>query len=338
MDLFVRSAFISLGAYLYLGVDKEMMGQFKFKQLTQWMIVIVIFLFLGKMVWENWNQVKNASFTFEGFPLLLSTLLFAFSYFIQIWAWYLITLKLKIALSPSETLKTWFYSQLGKYLPGKIWLLLGRFYYYESRGKSKESISVSLYFETVTVMIAGGIIFLAALVSFQETRAFYSGKQLWWLVPVFILAFASVHPQVLQKTINWVLIHFRREPISLSISYLDILWILFVCIVSWVIGGIGFYLFVDSIYPVSPQYILFLTGALAISSTLGLIAIFAPSGLGVREGALVYLLSFIMTTPVAVVISVLTRIWMTLIEIGLIGMVYLIDRYQKSSGRGSQNV
>ena len=96
------------------------------------------------------------------------------------------------------------------------------------------------------------------------------------------------------------------------------------------VGGIGFYLFVDSVYPVAPQYILFLTGALAISSTLGLIALFAPSGLGVREGALVYLLSFMMATPVAVIISILTRIWMTLIEIGLIGVIYLLGQLQKA--------
>jgi uncharacterized membrane protein YbhN (UPF0104 family) len=119
----------------------------------------------------------------------------------------------------------------------------------------------------------------------------------------------------------------------LSISYSDILWILSVCIVCWVVEGIGFYFFVDSVYPAAPQYILFLTGALAISSILGLVAIFAPSGLGVREGALVYLLSFMMVTPVAVVISILTRIWMTLIEIGLIGVVYLLRQLPKGKKR-----
>jgi uncharacterized membrane protein YbhN (UPF0104 family) len=62
-------------------------------------------------------------------------------------------------------------------------------------------------------------------------------------------------------------------------------------------------------------------------STLGLITIFAPGGLGVREGALVYLLSLVMAAPVAVVISILTRIWMTLIEIGLVGMVYLTSQF-----------
>jgi uncharacterized membrane protein YbhN (UPF0104 family) len=321
-----------------MGIDEKVMGRFNYKQIVRWIIVVAIFVFFGKMVWNNWNQVKDASFTFEVFPLILSTLIFAFSYFIQIWAWYLITLKLKIALSPSDTLKSWFYSQLGKYLPGKVWLLLSRFYFYESRGKSKKSISVALYFEMVTIMVAAGLVFLAALIFFREIWLFYSWKQSGWLILLFLLGFVSLHPRVLQKILNWTLVQFKREPVSLSISYSDILWILFVCIVSWVIGGVGFYLFVDSVYPVAPQYILFLTGALAISSTLGLVAIFAPSGLGVREGALVYLLSFVMATPVAVIISILTRIWMTLIEIGLIGMVYLISRFQKESEKGSQNV
>jgi uncharacterized membrane protein YbhN (UPF0104 family) len=285
------------------------------------------------MVWDHWNQVKDASFNIEVFPLILSTLIFAFTYFIQTWVWYLITLKLKIALSPSETLKTWFFSQLGKYLPGKIWLLLGRFYYYESRGKSKKSISVALYFETVTVIIAGGLIFLAALIFHREIRLFYSWRHPGWLILLFLLGFIFLHPRVLQKILNWTLVQLKREPVSLSISYSDILLILFVCIVSWMIGGIGFYLFVDAVYPVAPRYILFLTGALAISSTLGLIAIFAPSGLGVREGALVYLLSLMMATPVAVIIAVLTRIWMTLIEIGLIGMVYLLGQLQQRKKR-----
>jgi uncharacterized membrane protein YbhN (UPF0104 family) len=310
-----------------------MMGHFNYKLALKWMIIFAIFVFLGKMVWNNWNQVKDTPFTLQPFPLILSTLIFAFTYFIQTWVWYLITLKLKIALSPSETLKTWFYSQLGKYLPGKIWLLLGRFYYYESRGKSKKSISVALYFETVTVIIAGGLIFLAALIFHREIRLFYSWRHPGWLILLFLLGFIFLHPRVLQKILNWTLVQFKREPVSLSISYLDVLWILFVCIISWVIGGVGFYLFVDSVYPVAPQYILFLTGALAISSTLGLIAIFAPSGLGVREGALVYLLLFMMPSPVAVIIAVLTRIWMTLIEIGLIGMVYLLGQLQQRKKR-----
>jgi len=297
--------------------------------LFQWTIVIVIFLFLGKMVWNNWNQVKDTPFTLRPFAFILSTVIFVFSYFIQVWAWYLITLKLKIALSPSETIRTWFYSQLGKYLPGKIWLVLGRFYFYNSKGKSKKNISLALYLEMVTMIAAAGLILLAALFVYREIWLFYSWRQSGWLVLLFLLGLVSLHPRLLQKILNWILGQFKKEPLSLSISYPDILWILFVCILSWIVGGIGFYLFIDSVYPVASQYILFLTGALAASSTLGLIAIFAPSGLGVREGALVYILSFVIATPIGVIISILTRIWMTLIEIGLIGVIYLFGKLQR---------
>ena len=152
-----------------------MTGTFNYRVLIKWIFILAIFLFLVKMVWGNWNQVKETPFTFRPFSLILSTLIFVLSYFIQLWAWYLITLRLGIAISLVETLKSWFYSQLGKYLPGKVWLLLGRFYFYESKGKSKKIISVALYFETVTLLVAAGLIFLSTLSLFRR-----DGTPLFW--------------------------------------------------------------------------------------------------------------------------------------------------------------
>ncbi len=267
--------------------------------------------------------------------LIVSTLIFVFSYFIQIWAWYLITLKLGIAISFKETLTSWFTSQLGKYLPGKIWLFLTRLYLYDSRGKSKKAIAVALYFETVTMVMAAGLIFLVSLLSLKEVHSSYLRIPSSGVIFLGILAFLSLHPKVLQKILNPVLKGLKKEPISISISYPDILLVLGVCSFSWVTGGIGFYLFVDAVFPVSSNYLLFLTGALAISSTLGLLALFAPSGLGVREGVLVYLLSLIMPSTVAVILSILTRLWMSFIEIGGMGVVYLIGLTQKKGeGKG----
>jgi uncharacterized membrane protein YbhN (UPF0104 family) len=110
-----------------VGLLRNQRGKSLYLKFLQWAIVIAIFFFLGRMVWENWIQVKEAPLTFNPFLLFLSAFIFVLSYFIQIWAWYLITLKLGIAVPIYETLESWFYSQLGKYLPGKVWLLLGRF-------------------------------------------------------------------------------------------------------------------------------------------------------------------------------------------------------------------
>jgi glycosyltransferase 2 family protein len=301
----------------------------KGRKILQGFFVIAIFIFLGRIVWENWNQVIEASLTFQLFPLILSTLIFVFSYFIQIWAWYLITLRLGIAIPFKETVESWFYSQLGKYLPGKVWLFLSRLYFYDSKGMPKKTITVALYFETVTLVMAAGLIFLISLFSFKEIQSFDFAISSLWLIPCFVLAFFFLHPKVLQIILNRILASLRRGPISISISYVEILGVLGVCLLSWMVGGIGFYFFVDSVFTVSSRHVLILTGALAISSTLGLIALFAPSGLGVREGVLVSLLSLIMPSPVAVILSVLTRLWMTFIEIGLIGVVYLVDKLKK---------
>lgn len=321
-----------------MGIDEKVMERFNYVEVIKWIIVVAIFLFLGKMVWENWGQVKGYPFTLKVYPFILGTLIFSFSYFIQIWAWYVITLKLGIAVSFQETVTSWFYSQLGKYLPGKIWLLLGRLYFYESKGKPRKEISIALYFEIVTMLLAAGLLFLASLLFIKEIHLDFLKGSFWWIGLLFILAFFSLHPRVLEKGFNWILFRFQKEPLIFSISYLDILWILLICVLTWALEGVGFYLFVDSIFPVSLHQILFLTGALAFSSTLGLVAIFAPSGLGVREGVLVYLLSFMMPGPVAVIISILTRIWMTLIDIGLIGMVYLLGQFQKGLKKRDQNV
>jgi hypothetical protein len=226
---------------------------FSYKWVVKWAVVIAIFVFLGKMVWANWNQVKDTPFSLQLLPFILSTVVFVFSYFIQIAAWYLITLKLKIVLSPSETLKIWLYSQLGKYLPGKIWLFLSRFHFYESKGQSRKVVSVAIYLEVVTMIVAAGFIFLAALILFEEMESVYSGKAFWWLLLPLVSAFTCLHPRLLQKILNWVLIQFKREPVSLSISYSDILGILLVCMVSWAVGGVGFYLFVYSVFTVAPQ-------------------------------------------------------------------------------------
>lgn len=306
--------------------------------MIQWAIVVAIFVFLGKMVWDNWTQVREAPFTFRPFPLLLSTLIFVVSYFIQIWAWYLITLKLGIAISFPETVTSWFYSQLGKYLPGKVWLLLGRYYFYEAKGKPRKEISIALYFEIVTMLLAGGLLFWASLLFLKGMQLDFLKGWSWWIGLLFILAFFLLHPRVLGKVFNRILFHFKKDPLIFSISYADILWILFICILTWAVGGIGFYFFVGAVFPVAAHHVLFLTGTLAFSNIAGLLAIFAPSGLGVREGVLVYLLSSIMPGSVAVIISILTRIWMTLIDIGLIGMVYLLGQFQKGLEKRGQHV
>ena len=62
---------------------------------------------------------------------------------------------------------------------------------------------------------------------------------------------------------------------------------------------------------------------------MGILAIFAPSGLGVREGIIVAGLMLIMPEGEAMIISVVSRLWQTIPELLLVVLAFLYSRIRK---------
>ena len=79
------------------------------------------------------------------------------------------------------------------------------------------------------------------------------------------------------------------------------------------VGG-AFYMLVGAFYPVSIDVLPMLIGSLAASVVLGFLVPFSPNGWGVREGVLVFLLGQIMPASVAIVLSIVARIWLSVAE------------------------
>ena len=67
-----------------------------------------------------------------------------------------------------------------------------------------------------------------------------------------------------------------------------------------------------------------LAGIVNVSATVGFLVLIAPSGLGVREGVLAFLLSLYLPAPVAVTISLASRVWLTLAELMGLGFSLLL--------------
>jgi hypothetical protein len=100
----------------------------------------------------------------------------------------------------------------------------------------------------------------------------------------------------------------------------------------WIVAGTAFYFFIHSFYPLGLYYIPILSGIYAISFTAGYLAFFAPAGLGVREGVLTLLLSLFIPTPVAIGISLLSRLWLIGIELVIL-VVFLINTKTRKMAR-----
>ena len=57
----------------------------------------------------------------------------------------------------------------------------------------------------------------------------------------------------------------------------------------------------------------------------GFIIFIVPAGLGIREGVVVFLLSFLIPTHIALLVAILSRILLTILEIVFVGVLLNFD-------------
>ena len=87
---------------------------------------------------------------------------------------------------------------------------------------------------------------------------------------------------------------------------------------TWVIGGFGLYFLIRSLDGApSLTTIPFLGGTAAIGAIVAVLAIFAPSGLGVREASMYALLIAVTSAPTALGATILNRLVITVVELTL---------------------
>jgi uncharacterized membrane protein YbhN (UPF0104 family) len=84
-------------------------------------------------------------------------------------------------------------------------------------------------------------------------------------------------------------------------------------------------LFVSSIHPIPLNDWFVIAGSFAAAYIVGLLALFVPGGLGVREGILALFLAGLVGSGVAVAISFGQRLWFTIIELTfvLIAIIFM---------------
>ncbi len=280
---------------------------------AQVVVILVIFYFLGKSVIANWTQVKDFDWEFD-YPLLILSFalqMLGLCWLVKIWQRMLGHTGSRV--SYGRLFKVWFFTNLGKYLPGKVWQFMGMVYMLEKQGVPKQnSLSTGVLAQAFSVMsgLLISVIFLGASLYSQ----FFSRKPALLAGAVFLglaILVIGCYPRALEKAINLGLRILKRQEIALDIRAKDVIIYILFYSASWLLYGLAFLIFVKSMAPASFHMYPTLTGAFAFSLNVGFLAVFTPGGIGVREGVLVFLLSSFFPLPVSTLISLLSRLWMT---------------------------
>jgi len=103
----------------------------------------------------------------------------------------------------------------------------------------------------------------------------------------------------------------------------------------WLLTGLAFAVFVRSLYPLPAAEVPLVAAAYAAAYAAGFLSLLTPAGLGVREGVLVVALAPVLPAGPALVVALLSRLWMMAFELLGAGVALAVER---RPDRGRQRV
>lgn len=291
-------------------------------------IIVLTFFFLGRSLASNWSELRSEELDIQPALLILSGCLLAGDILMRSVVWWDLVGYFAGPSRPAYRLlvKVFLYSWLGRYIPGKVAYLVGRFYLGRSAGAPASALVGSIAYENVLILLTAMMLSALLLVPSLavESESFWPYLA---LPAAAIGGVAVLYPPVLRR-----LLHLAMRITGRDLPDTD--WILpprriartvALSTVVFCFSGLGFYLLVASLTGYPMRYLPLAAGTMTLGAVVGTVSILTPAGLGVREGVLVGILQFTMPVELAVLVSVLARIWATVVDLSLVALCFGFD-------------
>lgn len=302
--------------------------------------VILIVGFVAYFLFGHFDTLKSYLYRMN-LAYLLVAYLPMFAYFIlsgMIWR------SLQMSTESHEdncSLFAWFtvymYGYFGKYVPGKVSLVLGRILFLERYGYSKKSIITASLYEQLLGLINSALISITLFLASGKLDADQLGLQLelaaFFVACGLILVLSPLFPCFLNMAMK--LLRHGDIDDSYFLPKKNIIYYLSLYSSVTLLGGAGFILFIKSLYdfPLTWENMSYMMAAVNLAGIIGLLAIFVPSGIGVREGVIVLFLKQIIPLELAVLGAVAYRFFVTSVEIIFFFIVKIFALTQPSPSK-----
>ncbi len=290
-----------------------------FSQIALVLGLAIAFGFIGNAIYKNWQNLLKVQLNFD-LPYVAGTLLFfSAAYYMAFFAWNTILQTIGLKTSVRAAQYNWFVSNLWKYVPGKVWTISSRAYLHKKQNHSVEMVVSATFLEALFSYSVSVLAVIGLMVYLNDMGTYFLP-----LIGVFAIFCFVLSPKVFTKSINFGLNIIKRDPINIELSPASRIKISFLYLVFIGIQGVGFWLYIKSLFPeLSPNYFSTLF-ALTFSNLIGMLAFFVPKGVGVRESFIVLLLSPIISEPKAIIVSLSLRIWLIGIELAVASFHYFV--------------
>ena len=212
--------------------------------------------------------------------------------------------------------RIWAISNLGRYIPGKLWQIGAMGLMAQDDGVSGVAASGSAILNVVVNLIAGfGVVavFGWPLLHLEAVGGLRTSALFLLACLAALIAMPVLLPMVL-RTLSQI----TGRPLAIgALPRTAILIALIGNVIAWLLYGIAFALFARGVLGTSESALGGYIAVYALSYIVGYLVLFAPAGVGFREAAMIALLpaARLADPTQAAILAVTSRLWLTALEI-----------------------
>jgi hypothetical protein len=295
---------------------------------VQYVFFTIAVVYFGLKIRSEWSDLVALPETIHPnwWLVLGSAGWVALSYAVLIETWRQIVIAWGGRLSWPVEARIWFISNLGRYVPGKVWQIGAMGALAQEAGVSGVAAVGSALVVNLVNLLAGVLVVVIA----GSPLVIGHGTALFVALGVFcVLVLGS--PWLLPPLARLARKVTGRDIPIPAIPPLAIIFAVAGCSLAWNLYGLAFHDLTVALFGGAAGRHSYYTAVFTLSYLAGYITLFAPGGIGVRESTLVTLLAAagLETGAQATALAIASRLWLTVLEAAP-GLILLAVRRPRS--------
>jgi uncharacterized membrane protein YbhN (UPF0104 family) len=282
----------------------------------------VLFAFVAVAAAREWDEVSETISHLSPAALVVSLVLALVGLFASSMTFQRLLAELGSKVRRRVAARIYLVGQLGKYVPGSLWAFVIQMELARRAGVPRRRCVAAALAAIGVNMVIGLAIGLLAIAPVAED---------WktWLVVVLVpIGIVAIAPPVLTWEVNLLLRLLRTSRLERAITWNGVLVASGWSAVSWIAYGLSLWAIVVSGFEASAEGLALCLGGVPLAMTAGFLVVVAPSGIGVREAALVAALSPIMPSGTALAFALVLRVVFTVADLLAAGLALVFPAAQ----------
>ena len=294
-------------------------------RIAAWLVVGLVAILFARALQRDWDNVRDTVMTIS-WVSWTSILFFVFAVVVSGVLWGRIVTRLSgQRVTLHDAVRIHAASWLLKYVPGQVGSLVNKISWGSKHGYKKKLIATSVLYENVLMVFASLILSVPLL--FVAASKLTDSTIVWALVMI-VPMLVVCNQRVFYTLLNAVLKIAKRKPLLQNelLTSRQIFANTLYYMIPRILNGIGFVVIASAMFAVTPDMYVPVASIFIFAGIIGMLALFVPSGIGVREGIIVLLMSVYIPADQAIVLALVARFFTTIADLGVLVLYLLLNK------------